>query len=138
MQRVSKKQAKRIGELRESLGSQTFRSVMSTSESGRIVDPRRLARWEQGRGRLTEEESERLALVSRNAPNVKRLKEKNEDKTRWKVNHALRDWLAGGKEQGERVEKTPARQAQQRRATKALGYLGADTHSGKWYHKRKG
>jgi hypothetical protein len=141
MPQITKAQAKRIRELEKSLGSSTFRSLMTVSDtprkgrgSPRVIDSRRLARWESGRGRLTEEEAKRLEEVSSAAPQAKKLREKNQDKTRWKVNHALRDWLTNQKERGE-----PSRDAESsRKSAKALGYLGVDTSKKKWYPKRKG
>ncbi len=137
MRRLSRAEARRISELESQLGSQTFRNVMSTSESGRIIDPRRLARWESGRGRLSEAEAERLKNVSANAPRISKLKERNEDKIDWKVNKSLRNWVAGGKTKGVAPE-DEAEKERQRKAAKALGYLGVDTHSGQWYLSRKG
>jgi hypothetical protein len=137
MRRLSRSEARRISELENQMGSQTFRNVMSTSESGRIIDPRRLARWESGRGRLSEAEAERLKSVSANAARISTLKERNEDKTSWKVNKSLRNWVAGGKQKGIAPD-DEAEKERQRIAAKALGYLGVDTQSGQWYVTKRG
>jgi hypothetical protein len=110
---------------------------MTTGESGRIIDPRRLARWESGRGRLRPEEVSRLEAISANSQRIETLKERNENRLTWKVNHALRDWVAGGKQKGV-APQTEEEKERQKKAAKALGYLGVDTHSGQWYHHKKG
>jgi len=110
---------------------------MSTSESGRIIAPDRLARWQTGRGRLSAAEVERLSDISSQAPKIKNLGKSNEEKTQWKVNRAMRDWLAGGKAKGEALSKDPVKLAKQRKAAKGLGYLGVDTGDGTYYVKKR-
>lgn len=137
MDRLSRAQTRRISELAETLGDQRFRALMKTSDTGRIIAPDRLARWQSGRGRLTAAEAERLQDISTNVPNLKKLAAKSEGKTRWKSNAAMRDWLAGEKEKGVPIGPDEAKKARARRAVKGLGYLGVDPSDGTYYVKRR-
>jgi DNA-binding CsgD family transcriptional regulator len=106
----------------------------------RLVRPERLSNWEQGRGKLTPEEADRLALISSNASLIEILARKNESKRSFKVNRSLRDWIANGKGKGVPYKEQDAEtRAKQQAAIKALRFLGIDPSEGTFYvRKRKG
>lgn len=130
MERISAQDSARIQQLQARLGSQTFRTLMS-QENRRIIDPRRLARWTEGRGILRSEEQERLALISANAPLLENLARKNEKKARWKRNRAMRDWIAHGKASGEDNEPDA------KKAIRGLRFLGVDPSEGTYYVRKR-
>ena len=135
MQKLSAKETERIRELSEALGPARFRAVMTTSREAKIVEGKRLERWLAGGGRISEAEAERLKAVSANRQAIEHLAAKSEGKTKWKTNRALGDWLAGGKEKGI-APKTDEEKARQRRAARALGYLGVSPSAGTYYIRK--
>jgi hypothetical protein len=136
--RVSSSEAKRIAELRESLGDRTFRTLM-TGGNKRLMRPERMGNLTGGRGTLKPWERERLALISRNSQALQNLKTKREvpSSQEYKVNRAVRTWLVRGKERDIPYESQgPKTRGKQQKAIRALKYLGIDPTE-KHYYVRK-
>ena len=139
-QAISAGDRKLVLKLEKQLGSKTLRTLLSPEATGaakperaRIVSNRRLGNLSSGTGKLSPEESARLAQINRNVADINRLKGKGQKQGQrdYQTNRALRTWLQRGKEKGE--GKSP----DQLRAIRALRFLGVDVDSGKYYVKRK-
>lgn len=136
--KVSAQESERISELATKLGSVRFRTLMTgAGESDRLMRPVRLANLTRGSGTLTEGEQERLQLVSGNALLIENLAKKNPEKRPYRVNRALRDWIAHGKAKGVPPGKTDHDLEKKRKAVKALGYLGIDPSEGTYYVRKR-
>ena len=139
MQRISPQESERISELSSRLGSLEFRTLLSqTGGTKRTMRPERLGNLTAGRGKITEAEAERLALISANAPLLENLSRKNQGKNKQKTRRALREWLTKGKEKGVRYsDQDKETRDEQQRAIKALRYLGIDPSEGTYYVRRR-
>jgi hypothetical protein len=134
--KVSAQESERISELATRLGSVRFRTLLTgAGESDRLMRPERLANLQRGTGTLTEGEQERLQLVSGNIQLIQNLAQKNTAKRPYRVNRALKDWIANGKPKG--VIQTDADKDKKLRAVKALGYLGIDPSEGTYYIRKR-
>lgn len=137
---ISAGDRKVIAKLESQLGSKTLRTLLAPEAAGsqrperaRIVSNRRLENLSSGKGRLTQEESSRLAQINRNVADLNRLKTKGAKKGQkdFQTNRALRSWIQHGK------QKDGGKSPDQLRAIRALRFLGVDVDSGKYYVKRK-
>lgn len=134
--KVSPEQAEKIRELEAKLGSKTLRTLLRTGESKkapRILSNLRVQRLTGGSGKLSEEESVRLDQLSKNARAVQQLKARGDKRglRDFRVNRAIRDWLAHGKLKG-----SPNRPNDESvKAIKALRYLGVDIDAEIFYLK---
>lgn len=137
MRRITGSESAQVFELERRLGSRTFRQVM-TPAGKRLLRPERLENLLLQRGRISQEESERLQLVQSNARAIENLERKNADKPRWKVRRAIRDWLENGKAPGIDYKNQDQETKQnQQRAIRALRYLGVDPSEGTYYVRRR-
>ena len=128
MQRVSPSDAKRISELRLSLGDRTLRQLL-TQKGSRLVRPERLRSLESGTGKLSDTEAAQLRHVSRNSNQLKALKRRGESKREFKVNRSLRIWLNQGKAKDEPLQE----EEEKNRVVKALAFLGVNPSDGTFY-----
>lgn len=142
MKRVSASDALRLRQLEQRLGSRLVRTVL-TDSNRRIMRPDRLERLSAGRGKLSDNERERLERLSINAQSVEKLSKKegqgnghNRLSKVTKKNRSIRDWLVHGKERGApRPDDLPGKTDEQK-AIHGLRYLGVDP-SEKHYYLRK-
>lgn len=133
--KVTASESERITDLATKLGPLRFRTLMTgAGESDRLMRPERLRNLQRGSGTLTEGEIERLQLVSGNVTLVQNLAQKNPSKRPYRVNRALRDWIAHGKAKGDISKQDPTKK---HRAIKALGFLGVDPSEGTYYVRKR-
>ena len=132
-ERVSQSDARRIADLESRLGSRTLRTVLSPET--RLMRPERLDNLTRGSGKLSGEERDRLARVSANAQQIEYLQGKGQRRgnIEWKNNHALRDWVAHGKERN-----APRRDNRDRelKAIRSLRFFGIAPSSGRGYVRK--
>ena len=133
--RISPQESERISDLSSRLGSIEFRTLMSdTGGTHRLMRPERLSHLASGRGRISQAELERLELISANSALLQKLSQKDpKEKKRYRVRHAMRDWLVAGKEKGE----TQSDKEREQRAVRALHFLGIDPSEGTYYVRKR-
>ena len=131
MKRISSSEAKRISELRSTLGDRTLRQLL-TQEDKRLIRPERLAHLESGSGKLSESEARQLKAISKNSTLLKNLKAKAKEKREFKVNRSLRIWLNQGKAKDEPIQEQETKD----KVVRALGFLGVDPTDGTYYVRK--
>ena len=134
MPRISGKDAKRIANLESKLGSRTVRTLLSQESGNRLLSRQRLENLKQGTGKLTPSESERLETLSKNTRKIQNLKRNPKGLREYQVNRAIKSWTLYGKDAGTNWDSLSGDEKEQgMKAVKALGSLGVDVTTKKFY-----
>lgn len=134
----SKEEAETLRFLTSRLDERQFRTLLRPEdmrsekpERTRLVSRSRYANLAAGRGKLTDQEAERIALLRTNSRQIQALTKRGEKEGRksYQVNRAIRSWIEHGKLVG--GSKSP----DQLRAIRSLRFLGVDVDEGTFYVK---
>lgn len=151
---LTKDEEKTVRELEQSFGGRTLRTLLRPEnpdqqkpERTRMLSVNRMANLAAGRGRITEGEAERLALLRRNRQAILALEKRGEKLGRmnFQTNRAIRTWLEHGKQRGTKetgrmsfrkdIQSRHMKKDEEIRAIRALRFLGVDVNDGTFYLK---
>jgi len=142
MKRVSQGDALRLRQLEQRLGSRLVRTIL-TNPDRRLMRPDRLERLTAGRGKLSDDERQKLERLSANAQSVEKLSNKQgrgngrtQLSKQTRKNRSIRDWLHHGKERDAPRPDDDSGKSDEQKAIHGLRYLGVDP-SEKHYYVRK-
>lgn len=134
----SKEEAETLRFLTSRLDERQFRTLLvpenvssEKPERTRLVSRRRFENLAGGRGKLTDQEAERLRVLRANSRQIQALSKRGDKEGRkpYQVNRAIRSWIEHGKLVG--GSKSP----DQLRAIRSLRFLGVDVDEGTFYVK---
>ena len=134
--RIGVQNRQQLANLESKLGNRTLRQIL-TPEGNRLMRPERLSNLLSGRGRLTEDQKERIELAARNSRQLSNLQTRGEGKSPTRSNRALRDWLLSGKAKGtDYYKQSEDERKKQLKAIRALRFFEVDPTEGTFYVRK--